>query len=558
VHPHAEPAAAEEVFITLNLPSLSPQTVLAGLALLVIALAVGTGGIFALPRALSALSSAGQGRYALYMVLTALVTGVVVAYLYRNHGTLTGMVGMMAGMTLGMMVGLMVGVLVGITNGMFIGTVAAMAVAMTIGVISGCCEGLMGIMEGLMAGVMGGMMGAMLGVMMLFDRVTLFVPFMFGVFVLVMALIVIMVHRAKIGALCCDPVPPTRRSWVARYRPGGLIAAAPTTMLIVGLIVVMGLGPKSPYAGIGALPAQSSASTPATGASAAAGAASTGPAATQQVSGDPASVNGVPITQAELDQRVAINTAFLSLRGGSAQTLAAQRARIEAGVLQQMVEEELLWQQAQKAGVTATASEVDAFQTSVAGQLGSTPAALDAALRANGVSAEELRAVLERTLTVQTFIDNNVVAGAPAGQEQATFDDWHRRVRSEASIQTDPRFGRAAAGTGGYGGGGQAVAERKGNVQEVNMVASAGGYSPNVIKVQKGVPLRINITNDGSAGCSRSIVFPQQGVYELIPETGTKTVEFTPTSTGTLTFSCGMGMFRGQLLVEENPAAPSG
>jgi hypothetical protein len=131
-------SASDDVVVTIGLPGLTPQTVFGGLALVVVGLTVGLGGLMAFPRALSALSAAEQGQYALYMLLTALLTAGVVVYMYRSHAVLTGMLGMMAGMTLGMMVGLMVGVLVGVTNGMFIGTVSAMAVAMTIGVMTGC------------------------------------------------------------------------------------------------------------------------------------------------------------------------------------------------------------------------------------------------------------------------------------------------------------------------------------------------------------------------------------------------------------------------------------
>ena len=82
------------------------------------------------------------------------------------------------------------------------------------------------------------------------------------------------------------------------------------------------------------------------------------------------------------------------------------------------------------------------------------------------------------------------------------------------------------------------------------MTASAAGYSPNVISVKQGVPLRINITTDGSAGCARQIVFPTQNIYKLLPVKGTTTVEFTPNKSGQLSFSCAMGMYGGMLLVE--------
>jgi plastocyanin domain-containing protein len=75
------------------------------------------------------------------------------------------------------------------------------------------------------------------------------------------------------------------------------------------------------------------------------------------------------------------------------------------------------------------------------------------------------------------------------------------------------------------------------------------GYSPSQIKIKKGVPVRWEINGINVSGCANSITIPRLGVFQHL-ESGTNVVEFTPTETGTLPFSCGMGMINGRFIVE--------
>ena len=82
-------------------------------------------------------------------------------------------------------------------------------------------------------------------------------------------------------------------------------------------------------------------------------------------------------------------------------------------------------------------------------------------------------------------------------------------------------------------------------------VLSRGVYSPDKLTVIKGVPVRWEITGDKFLGCANSLILRQFGVSERI-STGLNIVEFTPTKTGSFTFSCSMGMVRGTMTVIEN------
>jgi plastocyanin domain-containing protein len=77
-----------------------------------------------------------------------------------------------------------------------------------------------------------------------------------------------------------------------------------------------------------------------------------------------------------------------------------------------------------------------------------------------------------------------------------------------------------------------------------------GGYSPAVVKVQRGTPVRLTFDRQETSSCSEEIVFPEFGIRKFLPAHERTTVEFTPEKAGTYDFTCGMSMLRGKLIVE--------
>ena len=88
-------------------------------------------------------------------------------------------------------------------------------------------------------------------------------------------------------------------------------------------------------------------------------------------------------------------------------------------------------------------------------------------------------------------------------------------------------------------------------VQEIKVTVK-GGYSPDVIAVKKGVPVRLNFYRDETASCSEQVVFGDFRIARDLPAFKTTPIEFTPDKTGEFTFTCGMNMMRGKLIVEPN------
>jgi plastocyanin domain-containing protein len=88
-----------------------------------------------------------------------------------------------------------------------------------------------------------------------------------------------------------------------------------------------------------------------------------------------------------------------------------------------------------------------------------------------------------------------------------------------------------------------------GGVQEV-MITVKGGYSPDVVVVKQGHPVRLDFYRDETSSCSEQVVFGDFGIARDLPAFKTTPVEFTPQQPGEFTWTCGMNMLRGKLVVE--------
>ena len=82
------------------------------------------------------------------------------------------------------------------------------------------------------------------------------------------------------------------------------------------------------------------------------------------------------------------------------------------------------------------------------------------------------------------------------------------------------------------------------------MVLVKGGYTPDVIVVERGKPLRLNFVRAESASCSEMVLFPDFNKSAKLPEGETVSIELMPDKPGEYGFQCQMGMFRGKLIVE--------
>ena len=77
-----------------------------------------------------------------------------------------------------------------------------------------------------------------------------------------------------------------------------------------------------------------------------------------------------------------------------------------------------------------------------------------------------------------------------------------------------------------------------------------GGYTPDLIVVERGKPVRLNFVRQESASCSEMVLLPAFNKSAMLPEGQAVAVEFLPTQPGEYEFACQMGMFRGKIIVE--------
>ena len=86
-------------------------------------------------------------------------------------------------------------------------------------------------------------------------------------------------------------------------------------------------------------------------------------------------------------------------------------------------------------------------------------------------------------------------------------------------------------------------------VQEIKITVK-GGYSPDVIVVKRGVPVKLEFFRDETASCSDQVILGDFGIARDLPAFKTTAIEFTPDKTGEFSFTCGMNMLHGKLVVE--------
>jgi uncharacterized protein len=91
----------------------------------------------------------------------------------------------------------------------------------------------------------------------------------------------------------------------------------------------------------------------------------------------------------------------------------------------------------------------------------------------------------------------------------------------------------------------------KDGYQEIRMEVNRYGWSPDKFLLKKDVPVKWIIDAKELNGCNNAIQVPKLGLNFDIKQ-GEQTIEFTPTETGTISWSCWMGMIPGVFIVQDD------
>lgn len=88
---------------------------------------------------------------------------------------------------------------------------------------------------------------------------------------------------------------------------------------------------------------------------------------------------------------------------------------------------------------------------------------------------------------------------------------------------------------------------------ELRVIAGEHGFVPGSLTVPKGAPgsmARISFVRTSDQTCATEVVFPDLDIKKELPLNQTVVVDVPDDNARTLTFQCGMGMYKGALLVK--------
>jgi hypothetical protein len=74
------------------------------------------------------------------------------------------------------------------------------------------------------------------------------------------------------------------------------------------------------------------------------------------------------------------------------------------------------------------------------------------------------------------------------------------------------------------------------------------GYEPAIVEIPAETPLTLAFTRESTPNCGSEVVFPSLGIRRALPLGETVLVQLPAQPAGEISFSCGMGMFRGMML----------
>lgn len=85
----------------------------------------------------------------------------------------------------------------------------------------------------------------------------------------------------------------------------------------------------------------------------------------------------------------------------------------------------------------------------------------------------------------------------------------------------------------------------------VRITVNKKGFSPSSISTEQGSPLTLIFRRPKNEGCGNKIVFPSLNITKDLPVGKNVTIKFTPSETGNISFTCGMGMYKGSIVVSD-------
>jgi plastocyanin domain-containing protein len=77
----------------------------------------------------------------------------------------------------------------------------------------------------------------------------------------------------------------------------------------------------------------------------------------------------------------------------------------------------------------------------------------------------------------------------------------------------------------------------------------SGGFEPARIEIPAGKPVKLAFVRSGDPNCGSKVVFADLGITRDVPMRGIAIMEIPAQAAGEIRFACGMGMYRGRLIM---------
>ena len=86
--------------------------------------------------------------------------------------------------------------------------------------------------------------------------------------------------------------------------------------------------------------------------------------------------------------------------------------------------------------------------------------------------------------------------------------------------------------------------------QTARITITDQGYEPGTISLRAGPPARITFLRTSDKTCGTEVTFPSLNITRPLPLNQPVHIEFTPDRAGEMTFTCGMKMLKGTVVVK--------
>ena len=107
----------------------------------------------------------------------------------------------------------------------------------------------------------------------------------------------------------------------------------------------------------------------------------------------------------------------------------------------------------------------------------------------------------------------------------------------------------ALVGCKGGGGDAGSSATAAPSSGPINVEANAHGFTPASVAVKKGAAATLVFKRTTDDTCATEVVFPELKITKPLPLNTPVSIEIPAGEPRTVTFQCGMGMFKGKVIV---------